>query len=118
MGRYRIELSSSYDGWSRYGVRLICEEMDSYGERTGMRATSVQRGGVSVLASGECTYIRILAYIIPEEFPLDRKVGRTPEFESLLRVECDGRVIASELLSVNVWGGISCECEFDCAGRI
>lgn len=110
MGIFTIELSSDHAEWSRFNVRLMCELQSAGGLRTGFAATGEKDdAGRSVLQTEPCERVRAFVYAIPESLPVDRTVGRQPDFAARLRISCDGRTVSDERIAINRWGGTSTE---------
>ena len=116
MGIFTIELSSDHAEWNRFNVRLMCELQDAAGRRTGFASTSERVHGRSVLRAESCERVRAFIYAIPESLPVDRTVGRQPDFAAVLRASFDGRTVAEERIAINRWGGTSLERIYDRTG--
>lgn len=122
---FNIEVSSSFDGWWRYNVALMCGCFDAGGNRTDFVTASSHVADVGsglrerpdgiapdrsvALAAKPCDHLMLYIYLIPHTLPSGNDIADSDPFEVTLRIRCAGRKLRTEKLRINQWSGASVE---------
>lgn len=122
---FHIELSSSFDGWWRYNIVLMCGCFDATDSRTGFTATeshiadigsnlmqppvdTPHRSTIS-LHTAPCDHIVLYLYIIPHSLPAGKSIDSNRPFDVELKISYAGEELRSEKRHINQWSGTSVE---------
>ena len=123
MKRYAIEIRCSHREWWRYNVQLMCEELDSQGERVhfGTASSVIAEVGANLkvppaevkipskisYTTEPCHMARLYLYILPHSLPTEREVEAVSPFKLTIKISCNGTVLRTEQPIVNPGGGLS-----------
>lgn len=122
---FTIGVSSSFEGWWRYNVALMCGCFDQANNRTGFAtaqshiaevgANLAERPAEAVpartvtLRTPECNHLVLYLYIIPHTLPTGKDVASTLPFEIEIIISHNGKTLRTEKRQINQWSGASVE---------
>lgn len=132
--KYKVEVTSTFEGWWRYNVALMAGCFDARDRRTGFaRGEShiasvganlreiplgVNPAHTATLETEPCDHLTLYIYVIPHTLPADNEIDATRPFDIRVKITCGDRLISRQEIAINQWSGASIEQQIGRNGKM